>query len=187
MNVTIHCLHLNLWLCRTKIYVIESKTHLSFPKCILSEWSVFALHYGDKSIAQKGGVFINSFWLLDIKMFLNLGCFVPLTQIRWSNVINSLIWKCFCMHRSTALRSLLLIHHRSYTHYMIIDGSCLGRVHLFFSFVTGGRTLDGGLFCRPANSIKRSFLWFEYWSSFLPITWPLTHFTTLCGTGQRTL
>lgn len=96
-----------------KSMLLNPKLICHFPECILSEWSVFALHYGDKSMAQKGGVFINSFWLLNITTFLNLGHFVPLTQIRWNNVINSLIWKCFCMHRSTALRSLVLIHHHS--------------------------------------------------------------------------
>lgn len=147
-----------------KIYVIESKTHLSFRKCILSEWSVFALHNRHKSMAQKEGVFINSFWLLNVIMSLNLACFVPLTQVRWSNVINPLIWKGFCMHRSTALRSLVLIYHRSYTHYMIIDGSCLGLVHLFFGFVTGGRMLDSAAL--PTASHAAFFLRFIYWSYF---------------------
>ena len=44
-----------------KIDLIEYKIHLSFPKCILSERSVIAVHYGSKSMARKGDAFIKSF------------------------------------------------------------------------------------------------------------------------------
>lgn len=44
------------------------------------------------------------------------------------------------------------------THYIIIDGSCRGQVHLFFRFVTGGRMLDEGLFCSRARNIARASL-----------------------------
>lgn len=36
-----------------KIHAIEYKIHLSLPKCILSEWSETAVHYGVKSMAHK--------------------------------------------------------------------------------------------------------------------------------------
>lgn len=125
-----------------KIYVIEYEVHLSFPKCILSEWSVFALHYGGKSMSQKVGIFINSFWLLDIINVSEFGkvkqCFALSTQsqIRQSNANAG--------DQSTHLIMLLCAlqqqhiekfgrNSSSYTHYFIIDGCCPGQVHLFFS------------------------------------------------------
>lgn len=140
-----------------KIYVIECKIHLSFPKCILSEWSVTTVHYRAKSMTQKGGALINSFWLLDIINFSDFSevkhCVVPSTQmqIKQTNVnteINAFIQWCFlrleqrCIEKSGTNSS-------SSTHYIIIDGSCLEAspfvflFFVFFSFVTGSRTLGG--------------------------------------------
>lgn len=112
---------------------------MSFPKCVLS---VSAVHYRVKSITRKKrGVLINSFWLLDTINFSEFSevkrRVVPLTQmqIRQTNVnaaINGFIWWCFvcvelqCIENSGSNSSLS-------THYIIIDGSCLGLVHLFFS------------------------------------------------------
>lgn len=142
----------------------------------------------------KRGVLINSFWLLDTINFSEFSevkqRVVPLTQmqIKQTNVnaaINGFIWWCFvcvelqCIEKSGSNSSLS-------THYIIIDGSCLGLVHLFFfRFVTGGRMLDGGLFCSRASSAAHSSLSFLYWSSYLPIICRLTHLTTLCGAGSE--
>lgn len=95
---------------RGKIYVIEYEIHLSFPKCILSEWSVTTtVHYGAKSMTQKGGAFINSFWLSDIINFSESSevkqCVNPSTQmqIKQTNVnpeINAFSQRWFmCVER----------------------------------------------------------------------------------------
>ena len=92
-------------------------------------------------MTQKGGAFINSFWLLDIINFCESSevkhCVVPSTQmqIKQTNVsegdqcigpVMSLCVERRCIQKSGPNSS-------SSTHYIITDGSCLWLVHLFFS------------------------------------------------------
>lgn len=96
------------------------------------------MHYGIKSITQKRGVLINSFWLLGL---INVSEFSEVkqrvaaltqTQIKanwwecnnqWIHLVTFVGWQC--IEKSGSNSSLS-------THYIIIDGSCLGLGHLFF-------------------------------------------------------